>query len=297
LPWVNNAYLTSHSSKGTNYDNASNHSRSRCCPGTGRDAGCAEGCSSGSAVRLILGHDHRLFADALADVLPRHRVIVTARARSPRKVLMALATEQADMCLISDRWLKGERLGHLRQVREHHPAVDLVILSDRSTNCDIATARAIGAAAVVSQHQHVADLLAVLHRVRAGERAIDAAIAPEVGSFSPYAGAYIDSLLDTLTIREQEVLMLMTDGKATKEIASALAITLHTARTHVQSVLVKLGVHSRLEASGLVARSGLLGPCGQFGFSPVTHEAAMNGWQRANPVFSPGYGDRSARLM
>lgn len=205
-------------------------------------------------MRLIVGHDHRLFADVLADVLRLHGAIVTARARSPREVLMALATEQADICLVADRWLKGEALGHLRQARELHPAVDLVILSERSANFDIATARAIGAAAVVSQHHRVTDLVAVLHRVRAGERAIDAAVAPEVGSFSPGAGAYAGSLLGTLTIREQEVLMLMTDGKAAKEIASALAITLHTARTHVQSVLVKLGVHSRLEASGLVAQ-------------------------------------------
>lgn len=223
-------------------------------PGPCRDACCAKDCGGGSAVRLILGHDHRLFADALADVLRRHRAVVTARARSPREVLMALATDQADICLVADRWLDGEALGHLRQVRELHPAVDLVILSERSANCDIATARAIGAAAIVGQHQHVTDLVAVLHRVRAGERAIDAETAQQVGSFSPLAEVHAGSLVDTLTIREQEVLMLMTDGKAAKEIASALAITLHTARTHVQSVLVKLGVHSRLEASGLVAQ-------------------------------------------
>jgi two-component system, NarL family, nitrate/nitrite response regulator NarL len=221
-------------------------------------------------VSLILGDDHCLFADALADLLPRHGVIVMARARSPQEVLAALASEQADMCLISGRWLTGDRLGHLRQVREHHPTVGLVILSERSgsVNCDIATALAIGAAAIVTQHQQVTDLLGVLHRVRAGERCIEAAVVPEVASFSPLAAGYADGLLDLLTTREQEVLMLMTDGKAAKEIASALAITLHTARTHLQSVLVKLGVHSRLEACGLVARSGLVGPFGQLAFGP-----------------------------
>lgn len=239
-------------------------------PATGRAGGCAKGCRAVRVVRLILGDDHRLFADALADVLPRHEVIVTARARSPQEVLAALASEQADMCLISGRWLNDDRLGHLRQVREHYPAVDLVILSEGSgsAKCDTGAALAIGAAAIVSQHEHVTDLLAVLRRVRAGELAIDAAIAPQVARVSPLAVTYVDGLLDLLTTREQEVLMLMADGKATKEIASALAITLHTARTHVQSVLVKLGVHSRLEASGLAARSGLVGPFGQLAFSP-----------------------------
>jgi two-component system nitrate/nitrite response regulator NarL len=61
--------------------------------------------------------------------------------------------------------------------------------------------------------------------------------------------------------------MLIADGHATRDIAQALAISLHTARTHVQSVLVKLGAHSRLEASGMVARSGLLGLAVELGVS------------------------------
>jgi two-component system, NarL family, nitrate/nitrite response regulator NarL len=174
--------------------------------------------------------------------------------------------------------LNREKNDSLRQICSNHPGTKLVILSDGSTAADIVTAADIGAAAVVSQYQHVSDLINVLHRVRTGERPIDTVtVIPPIRNFTRPVRSYSDRLLDMLTIREHEVLKLMTDGQATKEIAKALAITPNTARTHVQSVLVKLGAHSRLEASGIVGRSGVLGLAGQFGVRPVVQKTAVGG--------------------
>jgi two-component system nitrate/nitrite response regulator NarL len=62
-----------------------------------------------------------------------------------------------------------------------------------------------------------------------------------------------------LTDREREVLRRIVDGESTKEIARGLVIARSTARTHAQNVLVKLGVHSRLQAAAIVARGGAVG--------------------------------------
>jgi DNA-binding NarL/FixJ family response regulator len=227
-------------------------------------------------VRLILGNDHRMFTDALAAALARLGVAVVATGYTPRAVVVEVGRHQPDVCMVAGRWSDAARIERLRLIRGNHPSVGVVVLSDGSTTSDVATAISIGAAAVVSQHQHVTDLLETLYRVRAGERPIDSAVAvPAIGRLSPddFGGG---RLLDSLTVREQEVLLLMSDGQATKEIARSLAITPHTARTHVQSVLVKLGVHSRLEASGMAARSGLLRPPGRFPISSVAREAAVS---------------------
>jgi two-component system nitrate/nitrite response regulator NarL len=64
--------------------------------------------------------------------------------------------------------------------------------------------------------------------------------------------------LSRLTRRELEVLRLLARGADNDGIAQALVISPQTARTHVQNVLGKLGVHSRLEAAAFVTRSGLL---------------------------------------
>jgi len=86
-----------------------------------------------------------------------------------------------------------------------------------------------------------------------------------------------DRLLRLLTLREQEVLMLIMEGHSTKQIARSLVISLSTARTHIQSVLVKLGAHSRLEATSMVARSCLLGISGQYSLGPPVKQSAASG--------------------
>jgi two-component system, NarL family, nitrate/nitrite response regulator NarL len=228
-------------------------------------------------VRLILGNDHQMFTDALADVLAQQGVMVLARAGTPDAVVLEVARHEPDICMVASRWSNAAGVDSLRLIHANHPAVSVVLLSDGSTSSDMATAVTIGAAAVVSRHQHVTDLMGVLNRVRAGERPIDTAMmVPPIGNLRPACSAS-DRLLDTLTVREQEVLVLLMDGQPTKEIANLLAITLHTARTHVQSVLVKLGVHSRLEATAMVARCGLLGPSGRLLVNPLAWKAAVRG--------------------
>jgi two-component system nitrate/nitrite response regulator NarL len=63
--------------------------------------------------------------------------------------------------------------------------------------------------------------------------------------------------LARLTPREKQVLGLIARGKKTIEIAETLVISSETARTHVQNILTKLGVHSRLEAASFVIEHGL----------------------------------------
>jgi PAS domain S-box-containing protein len=67
----------------------------------------------------------------------------------------------------------------------------------------------------------------------------------------PKRGEVDASLIDQLTLREREVLRLLGDGLGTQEIADQLFVSSTTARNHVQHILSKLGVHSRLEAVAL----------------------------------------------
>ena len=61
-----------------------------------------------------------------------------------------------------------------------------------------------------------------------------------------------------LSPREREVLALLARGARTNDIADKLVISPETARTHIQNILAKLGVHSRLEAAAFVIENGLL---------------------------------------
>ncbi len=68
----------------------------------------------------------------------------------------------------------------------------------------------------------------------------------------------IELLVSTLSPREQDVLTLVTAGYSNKQIAEACFLSLHTVRTHVQNILVKLGVHSKLEAAIFAVQHGVV---------------------------------------
>jgi two-component system nitrate/nitrite response regulator NarL len=78
---------------------------------------------------------------------------------------------------------------------------------------------------------------------------------PEPSATSP--DRLVELLVSTLTPRERQVLELLARGSSGKDIAREMAISVNTVRTHVQSILTKLQVHSRLEAAAFAVRHGL----------------------------------------
>ena len=121
----------------------------------------------------------------------------------------------------------------------------------------VSAALDLGVAGFTRKDQRIDGIVQILERVAQGEVAVDpellrAAVrhlkAPDVDQ--------AERTLRYLTPREREVLRRIVEGESTKQIARAMDIAQSTARTHVQNVLVKLGAHSRVEASAIVARVG-----------------------------------------
>jgi DNA-binding NarL/FixJ family response regulator len=87
-------------------------------------------------------------------------------------------------------------------------------------------------------------------------RIIVAATEPAAGSRDPI----VDLRIRTLTRRERELLRLLASGWSNRRIAQECRLSLHTVRTRVQNILVKLGVHSKLEAAAFAFEHGLVLP-------------------------------------
>jgi len=83
-----------------------------------------------------------------------------------------------------------------------------------------------------------------------------------------------DDVLEELTAREREVLMLLADGHSQTEIAGNLYISTKTVGTHIQRVLAKLGVHSRAQAVAVAHRAGVVPEVQAHGF-PHEHEGQL----------------------
>jgi len=207
-------------------------------------------------VRLVLAGPHRLVIESLAAALTRRGCIVLV-ATSAHATFTGLAGHQPDLCLLSSEFPTCSGLGMLRVIRRRHPGIKVVMLADRRDCGLMAAATERGASGVIPQNCHISDIMRILVRIHRVEQVFGGGLTSG-GTRDARQPADDSELPSLLTSREREVLRQMVDGGSTQQIATSLAITEATVRTHVQNVLVKMGVHSRLEATAVVAQAGPL---------------------------------------
>ncbi|HEU4348815.1 MAG TPA: response regulator transcription factor [Actinoplanes sp.] len=206
-------------------------------------------------MRLVLCDDHRLLVDAFATALRGHGHEVVALATTPEEGYRAVRAHDPDVCVLDLSFPGGSGLDAARRIAAEQPRCKVLILSGRSDPDLIMAALSLGAAGFVLKEQGLDGILLALDRVAAGEVAVDAHLL-RAAAKAPQrpVRAY---RLRFLTPREREALLRIAQGESTKEIARAMRVSQSTARTHVQNVLTKLGVRSRLQAAALVAKEGL----------------------------------------
>lgn len=226
-------------------------------------------------MRIVLGDSQRLFIDAMAAALTGNGATVTAVATAPAEVLAAIGRQRPDICLLATRFNGYDSFDLVDMICRRYPQVKVVMLADSRDPAGGSGGRGAAAAGVIRKDQHLTEIMRVLADVHAGERPVAADHARSRGNdLESPARSDTNWLVRLLTLREQEVLMLIMEGQSTKQIARSLAISLSTARTHIQSVLVKLGAHSRLEATSMVARFCLVGVTGEYSIGPPVRQAA-----------------------
>jgi NarL family two-component system response regulator YdfI len=134
----------------------------------------------------------------------------------------------------------------------------VVLLVDQPGQAQVAQAFRNGVRAVLPREISTQQLRAALQGVAAGLIVVHPA---EVNSLLPTPTSSVTEiapLAEPLTKREREVLQMLATGLGNKEIASRLAISDHTAKFHVASILGKLGASSRTEAVAIGIRHGLI---------------------------------------
>jgi two-component system, NarL family, nitrate/nitrite response regulator NarL len=208
-------------------------------------------------MRVVLGDGQRLFIDSLAAALSGYGFTVAAVATSPQELFSALDRHQPDICLLAARFPACSGLDVLRVIRGRHPGVRVVILSAGPDPGVMAAAAEGGAFGYLPRSHRIADITYALRRVLEGERVFDTELPGTVARSRSSAGDAGNWLDGALTVREQQVLLQIMDGVSTRQIAQSLGIAESTTRTHIQNVLAKLGVHSRLEAITVAAGPGL----------------------------------------
>jgi DNA-binding NarL/FixJ family response regulator len=209
-------------------------------------------------MKVLICDAHTLFAEALQNSFEQ-RGDEAVLSASPTTAAAVLARGAVDIVLTEivfpdDGTYHSAAAGVVAHIVAVDPQVRVVVLTASSDGQALQDAVAEGAVAVAHKSQPLAELLAVLDRVQAGEAVLSGQL---MRAAINRRHSSEQSLASFLTAREREVLTRLTRGESTREIARSMGVAYSTARTHIQSVLDKLGVHSRLEAAAFAARHQL----------------------------------------
>jgi two-component system nitrate/nitrite response regulator NarL len=203
---------------------------------------------------LVIGDDHSVFLDAMSAVLEQRGYQVTA-ARSVQETIDTVCRIQPDVCLIDRNFAGQDGITAISPMLAASSGTKVLVLSADPDTDGIRRALHAGASGYLHKTRGVSALTRAIERVQRGEVVVDV---PKPAPARPGRQDHPHRLAAFLTTRERECLLLLVEGLDTAGIATKLGVSAATIRTHVQSLMTKLGVHSRLEAASYAVRFGLL---------------------------------------
>ncbi len=204
------------------------------------------------AVRILIADDHPLTRDALASLLVRGGFDVVGEAADGAEALELAQRLEPDLVLL-DLTMPGlDGLSALPRLRAACPGCEVVVLTASGTEENLLGAIRAGAAGYLLKSEPPERIVSFLRGVANGEAALSGEVArrllDQVRVGGRRGGGVPDHIARSLSAREVEVLLLLDDHLSTDDIAKRLFISEHTVRSHVKSLLRKLGVSSRREA-------------------------------------------------
>ena len=219
---------------------------------------------SEAPVRVLLVDDDDLMRAGLRAVLSSDsRVEVVGEAGSGRAAVERVRTLRPDLVLMDVRMPDLDGIAATREVTSASPEVKVVILTTFEQDDYIFGALNAGASGFLLKRSGPEELLAAIQTVAAGDSLLSPSVTrtvidrmarqptPEIGP---------SRLLDELTPREHEVLVLLARGLSNSEIAAELVIEESTVKTHVKRILMKLRLRDRIQAVVFAYESGLIQP-------------------------------------
>jgi DNA-binding NarL/FixJ family response regulator len=199
--------------------------------------------------------DHRVVAEGMAALINHESDMkVVGEAGSVAETFTAAAELGPDVVLLDFRLPDGTGAEAAAAIREVRPEAKLIFLTREDSDAARFAAVQSGASAFIHKSKAASEVVDAIRDVARGRmlitpRTIATLIAKRRG---------IEAQLQSLTVREKEVLRLMADGLSSRAVASKLGISYTTVRTHIRSLGGKLGVHSKLEAIVKARELGLL---------------------------------------
>jgi two-component system NarL family response regulator len=200
-------------------------------------------------IRILVAEDHlvaRVGVTTIVNMQPDMTVV--AEASNGQQALELYREHRPDVALLDIRMPGMSGVEAAAAIRAEFPGARMIALTTYGGDEDIRRALAAGVQAYLTKDVLHDELLNAIRAVAAGQTYLPAAVAA-VAAQSPRPD---------LSARELQVLELIVQGLANKQIAYALEIAEHTVKNHVKNILSKLGAQDRTQAATAAIQRGII---------------------------------------
>jgi two-component system nitrate/nitrite response regulator NarL len=211
-------------------------------------------------IRTLIVDDHTLFAEAVRSTLEARGIEVVAVVANGAGALEAVGAHQPDLVLLDLGLPDRSGLAVGADILDQAPDTKVVALTALNDSRAVKEAMRRGFHGYMTKDTPVARFVEAVLATINGQMIMPYRLAAHAaGSLSSHEHQ-VALMADQLTYRELDVLRLLAEGMRGEAIVRELGISRNTVRTHVQSILTKLQVHSRLEAATFAVRHGIVDP-------------------------------------
>lgn len=200
--------------------------------------------------RVLIADDHGVVRNGLVSLIDHQEdMVVVGQARNGKDAVELVAQLSPDVTLMDLQMPVMDGVEAITLIREKAPDARIVVLTTFDGDEDIYRALHAGAMAYVLKDAEFEELFRTVRAVIAGKTCIPPNVAAKLAE--RLRGV-------ELTPRELEVVRLMAIGKSNHAIAEALFVADSTVKTHINSILSKLGAEDRTEAAAIALRRGIV---------------------------------------
>lgn len=211
-------------------------------------------------IRVLLADDHTIMREGLRLVLAAEPSIeVIGEAEDGRQAVDLVAALQPDVVVMDIAMPNLNGLEATRQIRQHSPHVQVVILTMHENRAYYLQFAKAGAAGFLLKRSMGKELVTAIEAAACGESYLPPSIAATVlADYRRLATREPIELADPLTEREREILQLVAEGQSNREIADLLTLSIKTVQAHRANIMEKVGAHDRTDLVRYAIHRGLI---------------------------------------
>ncbi len=205
-------------------------------------------------VKILLADDHQIMRDGLRAILAQSGFVVIGEASTGREAIAQAHALRPDLIIMDISMPDLNGIDATRRLASELPSIKVIGVSGHADSRYSSAMLEAGASGFVLKQAASKDLIAAVPIVMSGMTFVSPAVGQAIDSTR---GARGSSNGKSLSPREREVLQLIAEGKASKEIASSLDIALPTVETHRRQLMDKLSLRTIAELTKYAIREGL----------------------------------------